>query len=394
MTPRDWQASFLTLHPQAFLKRLENPFVYHRGRDELYEIDEKALQFLSQCDGLRRGGELTSDGEFVAFCREEGLLETSDRPHPRTIDIGKAPTPSLRYLELQLLHQCNLRCRHCYLGPPRPERLTLGEALGISREFSQRGGLRLLISGGEPLLYPELPRYLSETRGLSVRRILLTNGTLITRQNITGLELEEIQVSLDGWRQGHEKLRGPGTFDRAIRGIRIARDAGIPVSIATMVHRGNLREFDQLARFVEEIGAVEWGVDLPCLAGSLEEHSDLMISPEEAVPYLNFSFGGGYHGSSEGYACGRHLMTVLPSGQAVKCGFYQNRPLGDARQGLIACWLRLKQIPLAKLECRDCRVLADCAGGCRYRAAKPLGKDPLMCALYGQSEEKLSKGYH
>ncbi len=382
MTTTDWQESFLSLHPRVFLKRLEQPYLYHLDRDELYEIDEQALLFLSLCDGTTQGKSLTGDAEFVSFCLEEGLLETNSQPILKNVSIGEAPVPSLRYLELQLLHQCNLRCRHCYLGPPRPGRLSLEEAVTITREFAARGGLRLLISGGEPLLYPELPSFLAQTQGLGIRRILLTNGTLLTTESLLQLQVEEIQVSLDGWRTGHEAIRGVGTFDQTLKGLLAAREAGLPIAIATMVHRKNLVEFDQLARLVKEIGAVEWGVDVPCLAGSMKEHSDLLVPYEEAVPFLNFSFGGGYHGSAEGYACGRHLLTVLPGGQAVKCGFYEEQILGDARRGLIECWLKLQHIPLEKLECRGCPALEECAGGCRYRADHPFGRDPLMCALY------------
>ena len=394
MATNDWKGAFLSLPPQVFLKRLEQPFLYQVERDELYEIDEKALEFLSRCDGTRRGAELTSDDSFVSFCLEEGLLTLGTHPSPRPPIIGEAPSPSLRYLELQLLHQCNLRCRHCYLGPPRPGRLSLDEALGITREFADRGGLRLLVSGGEPLLYPELSAFLTQTQGLGIRRILLTNGTLLTPENARRLQVEEVQISLDGWRRGHEALRGVGTFNQALAGIQAAREAGLPISVATMVHRKNLDEFDQLARLVEEIGALDWGVDVPCPAGSLKENSDLLVSYEEAVPCLKFSFGGGYHGSSEGYACGRHLLTVLPDGQSVKCGFYADQPLGDARQGLIECWLKLQHVPLKELECRGCPALEECAGGCRYRASDSLGRDPLMCALYGQGEERQPEGYH
>jgi len=394
MAANDWKEAYLSLDPQVYLKRLEQPFLYHVGRDELFEIDEKALEFLGRCDGTRRGAELTSDDGFISFCLEEGLLETDSRPILKTISTGEAPVPSLRYLELQLLHQCNLRCRHCYLGPPRPGRLLLEEAVGITREFAARGGLRLLVSGGEPLLYPELSVFLAQTQGLGIRRILLTNATLLTLENARSLQVEEVQVSLDGWRKGHEALRGVGTFDQTLAGIQAAREAGLPISVATMVHRKNLDEFDQLARLVEEIGAIDWGVDVPCPAGSLKEHSDLLVTDEEAVPFLKLAFGGGYHGSSEGYACGRHLLTVLPNGQAVKCGFYADQPLGDARQGLIECWLKLQHIPLKELECRGCPDLEECAGGCRYRAAHPFGRDPVMCALYGQTEEKLPEGYH
>jgi radical SAM protein with 4Fe4S-binding SPASM domain len=100
---------------------------------------------------------------------------------------------------------------------------------------------------------------------------------------------------------------------------------------------------------------------------------------------MSYAFGGGYHGASEGYACGRHLVTVMPDGNAVKCGFYSKDILGDARVGLKDAWLRLKHIPLERLECKNCQVLSECAGGCRFRASNPLAPDPVMCAVYGIS---------
>ena len=234
----------------------------------------------------------------------------------------------------------------------------------------------------------------TQTQGLGIRRILLTNGTLLTPENARPLQVEEVQVSLDGWRTGHEAIRGVGTFDQTLVGIRAAREAGLPLSIATMVHRKNLDEFEPLARLVEEIGAIEWGVDVPCLAGSLKEHSDLLVSDRRGRSLLKLFLWGRLSRLLGGYACGRHLLTVLPDGQAVKCGFYEDQPLGDARLGLIECWLRLKPIPLKDLECRGCPALEECAGGCRYRASHPYGRDPLMCALYGQTKGELPEGYH
>ena len=57
MAANDWKGAFLSLHPQVFLKRLEQPYLYQVERDELYEIDEKALLFLSRCDGTRQRAE-------------------------------------------------------------------------------------------------------------------------------------------------------------------------------------------------------------------------------------------------------------------------------------------------------------------------------------------------
>jgi radical SAM protein with 4Fe4S-binding SPASM domain len=382
-----WRETYLRRHPQAALKQLEQPCLYHCGTDELYELDATALTFLARCDGTRRGRELTTDAAFVTYCLEEGLLEALPYPDPASpaMAVTGGQTPSLRYLELQLTHRCNLRCRHCYLGPPRPAELPLAAAVAIAEEFAANGGLRLLISGGEPLLYPALAEFLQEIGRLQLRRVLLTNGTLLSVATLRWLQIEEVQVSLDGWRHGHDRLRGTGSFDRARRGLAAVQEAGIPLSIATMVHQENIGEFDRLERFTREIGAREWGIDLLCPAGTLLDYPQLNVAVAAGVPLLRRAYGGGYHGASDGFACGRHLLTVLPSGAAVKCGFYADAPLGDARQGLVACWQQLRHLPVDELECRGCQVLADCAGGCRFRAGAPLAPDPVMCALHGVS---------
>jgi len=314
----DWHSSYLLLSPHSALRKLESPFLYHIKKDELYELDEQSIAFLSKCNGTKKGADLTNDAEFIDYCLEEGLLLAMDRPLKTEIIIGQSPVPSLRYLELQLTRRCNLKCRHCYLGPQKKEDLSLQDAIHISREFESMGGLRLLISGGEPLLYPSLRKYFDEISQINVRRVLLTNGTKITAENIQWLNIDEIQFSLDGWRAGHEILRGKGSFDKLVEAINIAKDAEIQISIATMVHQGNLNEFDHIKHFINDIGACEWGIDALCLSGNLNQNKKLIVSPEQAAPRMKYAFGGGYHGPSDGFACGRHLMTVLPSGMGVK----------------------------------------------------------------------------
>jgi radical SAM protein with 4Fe4S-binding SPASM domain len=244
-------------------------------------------------------------------------------------------------------------------------------------------GLRLLITGGEPLLHPDfslLGKSLSRAR---VRKVLLTNGTTIGIENTTDWNwCDEIQFSLDGLQQGHEALRGTGTFARTVQGIEIAKKNGMDVSIATMVHRQNLSELKELASFVESLGALEWNLDVPCISGRLDENADFLVTPEEGAPFLKLSWGGSYHGSDEPFACGYHLCTVTPGGDVLKCGFYPDKRLGTIEEGLETCWKRLHHIPLSDLACNPCSHLLECKGGCRFRAPDPKGKDPVMCALY------------
>lgn len=385
MNDRDWRNAYLRLHPKAALKKLEHPFVYHISNDELYEIDDKAVGFFLRCDGTARGEDLTSESDFVKYCLEEELLEALSNPHPIDVSINEKVEPSLRYLELHLTHRCNLKCAHCYLGPPGSGEMTLSDAVTITRGFAAMGGLRLLISGGEPLLYKDLKKYIALTKDIKIRRVLFSNGTLIDSNNVSWLDVDEIQFSLDGWGKGHETLRGSGTFEKTIAGIRAAGRAGVAISVSTMIHRENLDEFDRMKDFIRDIGAVEWGVDVMSVSGALETHKELVVSCKEAVPFLDYAFGGGYHGSSEGYACGRHLMTIMPDGQAVKCGFYRDKSLGDARKDLRECWLKMEHIPLSQLECNGCSALNECRGGCRFRAPGPLAPDPVMCCYHGIS---------
>ncbi|MBW1814669.1 MAG: radical SAM/SPASM domain-containing protein, partial [Deltaproteobacteria bacterium] len=60
---------------------------------------------------------------------------------------------------------------------------------------------------------------------------------------------------------GHEIFRVKGSFDKVVEAIKIAKDAEIKISIATMVHQGNLHEFVHMTHFINDIGACEWGID-------------------------------------------------------------------------------------------------------------------------------------
>lgn len=373
----------LYLSGTCALKRLECPSAYRIDTDELYELDEEAFRVLSDCS--RPEGCEARGSEFTEFCLAEGIL-SGQRTEARRPPVEKSPVPSLRYLELQITRNCNLRCRHCYIGPPRNEELSVAEVGRVLGEFERMQGLRVLLTGGEPLMHSAfggindlLPRY-------AVRTIIFTNGVLMTGKRLRTLNAHEIQVSVDGMEKGHEALRGKGTYRKAMDCVRNALDAGFPASVSTMVHAENLDEFDLMEETFTRMGIKEWTVDVPCVTGSLAENPSLRLPPGVAGKYLGYGFGEGLHGGGEGFACGLHLMSVTADGGCAKCAFYSERPVGHIREGLAACWSRIKPVGLEALEC-DCPERALCRGGCRYRAelsGSPLGKDLYRCAYYGK----------
>ena len=377
------------LSPDAVIKLLERPSVYKIRTDELYELDVVSFEFLRQ-SGSETGCE-GSDRIFLDYCLKEGIL-SMEKVSLRRPALIKAPEPSLRYLELQITKNCNLSCRHCYIGNQGKDQAKLGENNELSfeqikavfHEFEEMQGLRVLISGGEPLTHSQFNRINAILPDFFFRNILLTNGLLLTPRILSELNAHEIQISIDGLEHAHDSLRGNGTFRSAIGAARRALDAGFPVSVSTMVHRKNLKDFDSMEKLFKGLGIKDWTVDVPCITGRLKENPEFHIRPEVGGKYLRYGYGEGLHAGAPGYACGTHLMAVAADGKTAKCSFYADSPVGSIEEGLRANWQRIKPVRLESLNC-DCHFLSECRGGCRYRAllsGNELGKDFYRCHSY------------
>ncbi len=366
----------------AALKWLETPAVYQIARDELYELDRESFRFLKECS--TDNGCDSPDSAFIDYCLEEGLLTTT-RVSLRRPPLECSPEPSLRYLELQITDACNLRCKHCYLSPGPANELSPEQIKSILSEFEAMQGLRVLITGGEPLLHTRFSLVNEMLPGFSLRSVLFTNGLLLTKEKLKALKVHEIQMSIDGLEQAHDKLRGSGSYRRSLESLHHALDAGFAVSVSTMVHPGNLSDFDGMEKMFKELGIKDWTVDIPCFAGQFKDNTALHVTPEQGAKCLGYGFGDGLHSYGQGYGCGLHLMAVLADGRMAKCTFYSDNTVGSAGEGLRSAWEKIRPIRLSNLSC-NCQYLEICRGGCRYRAELLEGrggKDPYRCAFYG-----------
>ncbi|HTZ17690.1 MAG TPA: radical SAM protein [Dissulfurispiraceae bacterium] len=379
------------------LKRIETPCLYDIRGDELYELDEEGFSFLLSCSGPEGCVLDDSSGEFVDYCISRGIL-TENPVYAGRPPLRSAPAPSLRYLEFQITDKCNLKCRHCYVGESRNREMSISKCKAVLDEFEAMQGLRLLITGGEPLMhshFPELNRLLPK---YGFRKILFSNGLLLNQKYIAELHVDELQISIDGMEHGHDAVRGKGTFRKAVKAVGEVIDAGMQVSVATMVHRENLSEFDEMEGLFRGLGIREWTVDVPCVEGNLKDNSSLWVDPEIGGRFFKYGYGGGLHGGERGFGCGLHLAAVLAGGEICKCAFYHDRPDGNVMEGLAAAWERIRPVDLKALDCTrvSCAVLDECRGGCRFRAAAVSGdfqgtdhavfgaeRDLYKCAYYG-----------
>ncbi len=366
----------------AVLKWLETPSIYHIGNDELYELDRESFQFFQKCASTE--GCSSKDSAFIDYCIEEGLV-TPEGVSPSRPRLEQSPRPSLRYLELQITSACNLRCRHCFLGDPDGTELRPAAVRRVLQEFEDMQGMRVLITGGEPLLHPGFDEINEMLPDFFLRKVLFTNGLLLKKDLVKKLNVNEIQVSLDGLEASHDMLRGAGTFRRAMDAVRLAIDGGLDVSVSTMIHRGNLTDFDGMESLFKSLGVKDWTVDVPCPAGRLDQSDRLFVEPETGGRLLGYGYGGGLHASGEGYGCGLHLMTVMSDGKIAKCSFYRDSSVGSVDDGLRSAWSRITPVQLRDLQC-SCDYVELCRGGCRFRAELLEGRggrDRYRCMLYG-----------
>lgn len=369
------------LSGESVLKWLETPSVFNVRKDDLYELDHESFEFLKDC-ASDRGGD-AEQSEFIDYCLAEGIL-TRDKVSLRRPLLIKSPDPSLRYLELQITDRCNLRCRHCYIGEKNPSDLSVNRIRNVLKEFEDIQGLRVLITGGEPLMHSSFEEVSEMLPEFSFRKVLFTNGLLLDRRICKMLNVDEIQISIDGLEEAHDSLRGRGTFRSAMESVLRAIDSGFEVSVSTMIHPENLRDFEKMEILFRKVGIRDWTVDVPCVTGRLRKNRKFHISPEEGGKYLRYGFGGGLHSGASGFACGLHLMAVMADGRVAKCTFYADDHVGRIEQSLKNCWKKIRPVKLDELTC-DCRHINLCRGGCRYRAellGDPFGRDFYKCFSY------------
>ncbi|HIY82491.1 12,18-didecarboxysiroheme deacetylase [Rubneribacter sp.] len=156
---------------------------------------------------------------------------------------------------------CNLRCAHCYAQSERKGRegeMSTAEAKAMIDDLAAFGAPVLLFSGGEPCLRPDVVELMQHAKDAGMRVVLSTNGTLITPElaaRFAAVGLSYAGVSLDGGRETHDGFRGlPGSFDRALEGIRNAKAAGVKVGLRMTISKRNWREIDEVFDIMEAEG--------------------------------------------------------------------------------------------------------------------------------------------
>ncbi|MGD8792667.1 MAG: radical SAM protein [Anaerolineae bacterium] len=188
---------------------------------------------------------------------------------------------------------CNLACIHCRASAqtaPDPDELATDEVFGLIDQLAEFSRPIFVISGGEPLMRPDIFEIAAHGTRRGLRVAVSPNGTLLTAEAVSNLRqagVKRISVSIDGSTAArHDTIRGvPGAFEAAMEGLARCRQAGLGFQLNTTVMRQTRDDLPAVRDLAVRIGAEAWHVFMlvPTGRGKIDDE----VSPAEYEAILN-----------------------------------------------------------------------------------------------------------
>ena len=329
---------------------------------------------------------------------------------------------TLRLVAWETTRRCNLSCKHCRAvaeDHPYENELSRQEAFTLLDQIRQVGTPIIILTGGEPLLREDIFDIADYGTRIGLRMVMAPNGTLITPDIAKKLKdsgIQRISVSLDGATpQTHDNFRGlANAFNDAVRGIAIAKAAGLEFQINTTITQTNLEEIPGILKLAEELGAVAHHIFLLVPTGRGKYIVDSAIDAQQYEKTLNWFYdqrdktplqlkatcaphyyrilrqrahaegkkvsfeSHGLDAVTRGCLAGTGFCFISHVGRVQTCGFL-DVTCGDIRQQSFAevwenssVFNELRDFSKLESKCGICEYKRVC-GGCRARAYEASG---------------------
>jgi len=197
--------------------------------------------------------------------------------------------------DVSLTGKCNLHCDYCFYANEmniRPD-LSTKEWFLFFDELGSLAVRNLTLSGGELFVRKDLWEIIDHIIDNRMRFTILSNGTLITEKTLESFNigkrrkrLDSIQISIDGsCSEIHDRSRGAGSFDKAIRGLRLLKEGGFPVTSRVTINRYNVDDLENVTKLLlEDIGLDSFGTNDAIPMGSgCDNRSSIILLPDQKV---------------------------------------------------------------------------------------------------------------
>jgi len=343
----------------------------------------------------------------------------------------------LNQLYFYLSEGCNLRCRHCWIAP-KFQANDPGKTLPVElfkhivNQAKTLGLTGVKLTGGEPLLHPDIKIILQYIQAEGLDLTVETNGVLCTAdlaRQMAACRNPSVSVSLDGADpKTHEFVRKVnGCFAGAVAGIKHLVEAGIEPQIIMSVMRCNRDQMEEIVELAESIGAgsVKFNIIQPTARGAqlhesgetltIEELIELgawvekTVAPAASIP-VYYDHPDAFRPMSRMYgkdgdgraSCGIFgILGVLADGAYALCGIGASRSelvFGHAEHDELATvWndtailQQIREGLPGRLQgiCQECLLKTGCLGSC---LAQNFYRSDSLWASYWYCEQAASAG--
>ena len=177
-----------------------------------------------------------------------------------------------------ILTNCNLKCRHCYINTEQHGKnilpiSTINAWLGLFTKKSTKTNVVFL--GGEPTMHPDLALAIKKAKELGYHSITVdTNGYLFNDilSKVEPMDVDYFSFSLDGAAaKTNDWIRGKGSYDACIAGIRKAVLRGFSTSLIYTVSKANIHELNMMVPLIKNLGIERFFIQVIGLRGKSAE---------------------------------------------------------------------------------------------------------------------------
>lgn len=324
-------------------------------------------------------------------------------------------------LQWHITHKCNLRCSHCYQDDYVADleinklKNIFFQYIDFIKKYNYNGHINF--TGGEPFVYEQIFELFDLCEKHSITFGILSNGTILTPTKIDKLakykNLSFIQISLDGTKDTHEKIRGKNTFNKALTTLKQLKAVNIQTMVAFTCHKDNYKELPNLIRVIKKNKIDRFWLDRLIPIGNADvqskDHNNLISTSEyrEVIklitkernkakrnPFCKTTIQTNRslqfcEGSDEYYKCGAgiNLLTILANGDLLPCrrlpinlgNVLEHNIIELYEQSDVIKDLQKDEIPT---ECKSCLKAEHCRGGAKclsYALFKNYNKKDYNC---------------
>jgi heme b synthase len=325
-----------------------------------------------------------------------------------------------KWIAWEITRRCNLNCVHCRSSSGLEAKghpdFTLVEARRVLDDIASYAKPVVVLSGGEPLLRPDVFEIAQYGTDLGLRMCLATNGTLVTQEICTKIKaagIKMVSLSLDGASaEVHDNFRNqPGAFAGTLNAAKLFKENGISFLINSSFTKRNQDEIPKIYRLAKELGATAWYMFMIVPTGRGEDIMDELIAPEDYEKLLVWHYemekgekdilvrptcapnyyrvvlqqakekGDDYErrtlqfstGGSKGCLAGQLISLIDVDGNVLPCSYFPMAAGNIREKSFKEIWEHselfhdLRNFKAYKGRCGSCEYVNVC-GGCRARA--------------------------